>query len=102
MSSVADLERPERIAIGGVRDVVAYTGCVTYLTCDDAIGRACIANDPLLAVSHNPCTNAFLGQLWTRVMRHNRRGGVGLVWPGASPAHHHFTHGRTAADGIDA
>jgi hypothetical protein len=47
----------ERNAIGGVHDVVVYTPYVTNLTSDNAICRGCIANDPLLAVSHNPCTN---------------------------------------------
>ena len=39
------IERRNRT--GGVRDVVVYAGCVTNLTCDDAIGRGCIANDRL-------------------------------------------------------
>ncbi len=35
------------LAIGGVRDVVVYTGRVTNLRCEDAIERSCIANDRL-------------------------------------------------------
>ena len=57
-------------ANGGVGDVVVYTSYVTKLTCADADLRSCIANDPLLAVSHNPCTDGLQRQLSTRVMRH--------------------------------
>ena len=50
--------------------MVVYRGYVTSVTCCDAIGRGCIANDPLRAVSHIPCTDARRGQLSTRVMKH--------------------------------
>jgi hypothetical protein len=57
--TLADHQRHrERIANGRVRDVVVYTGCVTTLTCDDAISPSCIANDPLVAYVRMPCPNA--------------------------------------------
>lgn len=45
-------------------------------------GRLCLMNDPLHALSHNPCTNAFQRQLWTRVRRHCGADGHTIGRPG--------------------
>jgi len=55
----------ECLAIGGVRDVVVYTGRVTNLRCEDAIERSCIANDRSRAMTGRRPTAMRVGPIIT-------------------------------------